>query len=130
MPASAFDPAAAETIFLTEVVRGLAALCPAELVDADLTLPLGLSAWLQRASIGLPDAYDAMLRLRAAVVDASGLDRATEPVPLRVADPRAAVRNLGAYLYGLVARGARHAGTPPVELAERVLGVLVPGTAP
>lgn len=108
---------------MTEVVRGLASLRGAD-DPADLTIPLGLSAWIIRASIGLPDAYEAMMRVRDTLLETSGIDRRTEPVPLRVADPKAALRSLGSYLYGLVGRAARHAGLAPVELAERAVGAL------
>lgn len=97
---------------------------PEELEAGDLTLPLGLSAWIVRAAIGLPDAYDALLRLRRALLVASGLDLRSEPVPLRVGDQRIALRSLGAYLFGLVGRAARHAGMTPVELAEVTLAEL------
>lgn len=129
MRSVASDPARSEEAFVSEVVRGMAALnpeapTPEELESGDLTLPLGLSAWIVRAAIGLPDAYDALLRLRRALLDASGLDLRSEPVPLRVGDQRIALRSLGAYLFGLVGRAARHAGMTPVELAEVTLAAL------
>ena len=107
----------------------MAALCggdarTAEEQPGDLAVPLGLSAWIVRAAIGLPDAYDALLRLRAVVVAEAGMDLRSEPVPLRVAESRAALRSLGAYLYGLMNRAARHSGCTPVELAEDVLDAL------
>lgn len=124
----AYDQGSAELAFLGEVVRGLAVLrgeaerqAAGRHTKDDLSIPLGLSAWIVRAAMDLPDAYDALLRLRRAVVEAAGLDRLREPVPLRVADPRAALRSLGAYLYDLVGRAARHAGVSPVEVAERTL---------
>lgn len=114
---------------MAEVVRGLATLRgdePSEpLAPGDLAIPLGLSAWIVRASVDLPDAFDALLRVRAEVMAVSGLDRVSEPVPLRVGDPRAALRSLGAYLYDLVGRAARRAQVSPVELAERTLQRLV-----
>jgi hypothetical protein len=91
------------------------------MAPGDLSIPLGLSAWIVRASVDLPDAFEALLRLRTGVLAVSGIDRATEPVPLRVGDPRAALRSLGSYLYDLVGRAARHARLTPVELAERTL---------
>lgn len=110
---------------MAEVVRGLATLRgdePGEpLGPGDLAIPLGLSAWIVRASVDLPDAFDALLRVRAEVLAVSGLDRVSEPVPLRVGDPRAALRSLGSYLYDLVGRAARYVQLSPVELAERVL---------
>ncbi len=125
----AFDPELAERSFVAEVVRGMATLrqCaarPAGHTGDDLTLPLGLSAWIVRGAMDLPDAYDALLGLRSAVVEAAGLERASEPVPMRLADPRAALRNLGAYLYELLGRAARHAGVSEIELSERTLELL------
>jgi hypothetical protein len=125
VPDVAIDPVLAEQRFVAEVVRGLATLRGDErrehMAPGDLSIPLGLSAWIVRASVALPDAYEALLRLRTEVLAVSGLDRVTEPVPLRVGDPRAALRNLGSYLYDLVGRAARHARLSPVELAERTL---------
>ncbi|MHB8681595.1 MAG: hypothetical protein ACYDA2_05825 [Acidimicrobiales bacterium] len=126
MPDVALEQGEAETVFVTEVLRGMAALTrpgdpPA---GGDLTIPLGLSAWIVRASIGLPDAYDAMLRLRSALLEASGLDRISEPVPMRFAEPQAALKSLGAYLFGLVDRAARHRGVTAVELAEEALALV------
>jgi len=62
--------------------------------------------------------------VRSAVVEAGGLDMGREPVPLRVHDPRVALRNLGSYLYDLVGRSARQAGMTRVDLAERTLELL------
>lgn len=114
---------------MAEVVRGMAALRdgdsgPRRHTGDDLSIPLGLSAWIVRAAVDLPSAYDSLLSLRQVVVAAAGLDRRSEPVPLRLPDPRAALRSLGAYLYDLVGRGARHAGMEPTELAERTLALL------
>ena len=128
VPDAAIDPVLAERTFVAEVVRGLATLRGEEAYEppspVDLAIPLGLSAWIVRASVDLPDAFDALLRVRAEVLAVSGLDRASEPVPLRVGDPRAALRSLGSYLYDLVGRAARHLGVSPVEVAERTLELL------
>ena len=124
VPNVATDPAAAEQAFLEEVLRGMASLCSDDAAGptpGDLTLPLGMSAWIVRAAIGLPDAHEALMRLRSALVSASGLELRQEPVPLRVADPKTAICTLAEYLFGLVRRAARHAGRTPVELAESVL---------
>ncbi len=119
----------AELSFVAEVVRGMATLRgegePEEAEQAgDLAIPLGLSAWIVRAALDLPHAYEALMRLRRQVLFASGLDMASEPVPLRVGDPRVALWSLGSYLYDLVGRAARHAEVTPVELAERTLALL------
>lgn len=122
----AVDRVLAEQAFLSEVARGMAALrtapgAPDRHTEDDLSVPFGLSAWIVRAAVDLPDAYEALLRLRSAVVEASGLDAGSEPVPMRLHDPRAALRNLGAYLYELLGRAARHAGLTEIDLCERTL---------
>ena len=126
------DPAFAERVFVAEVVRGMAALRgedagPRRHTKDDLSIPLGLSAWIVRAAMDLPTAYDSLLTVRRALVTAAGLDVRSEPVPLRLSDPRAALRSLGVYLYELVGRASRHAGVEPTELAERTLGLLDEG---
>src|SRR5579863_2532107 len=97
------DPAQAERSFVTEVVRGMAAMCESDTAPdearGDLTIPLGLSAWIVRSAVGLPDAYDLLLGLRRALLTVSGLDLRSEPVPLRVGEPRTALRSMGAYLF-------------------------------
>ena len=117
------EPVVSEAAFVSEVMRGLATLWihggPAE--EEDLSVPLGLSAWIVRAGIGLPDACDALLDLRSALLEVSGLDRRTEPVPLAFGDPRLALRTVGGYLFGLVGRAAAHSGMHPVALAEAAL---------
>ncbi len=128
----AVDPLVVEQGFLREVVCGLAALHtasagPVHDTEDDLSVPLGLSAWIVRAAVDLPDAYDALLRLRRALVDASGLEGRREPVPMRLRDPRAALRNLGAYLYELLGRAARHAGLSEIEISEAALSYMDDG---
>ncbi|HMK62244.1 MAG TPA: hypothetical protein VK386_01385 [Acidimicrobiales bacterium] len=132
MADAALDPALAERAFVAEVVRGMAALRaaadgPRPHTEDDLTIPLGLSSWIVRAAMDLPDAYDALLGLRRALVEAAGLHRASEPIPMRLPDPRAALRNLGAYLYELLGRAARHAGLSEIELSERTLTLIAQG---
>ncbi|HUY63680.1 MAG TPA: hypothetical protein VMV14_04105 [Acidimicrobiales bacterium] len=127
MPVAIPDRADAEWQFVSEVARGLAALgdaSPGVEAAEDLTVPLGLSAWIVRASIGLPDAYDALLRLRGGLLRVSGLDLRTEPVPLKVADDQASLRNLGHYLFALMGRASRYESVPAAQLADEVLALL------
>ena len=56
-----------------------------------------------------------MLELRAALLEASGLDERTEPVPLLVADPVAATISLAVYMDGLLQRAARMTATSRVR---------------
>jgi hypothetical protein len=112
--------------FVHEAMRGLAELTPADLVPENLSLPLGLSVWMRRGNIGLAGARRALLVLRGALLAVSGLDESTEPVPLVVADPVAAIMSLAVYLDGLLVRAAAEAALSRAELAERALAALVP----
>lgn len=126
MRETATDPALARRAFAEEVLHGIAALqaadrAPGALEPGELTVPLGLSAWITRAAIGIPDAYHVLSSVRALVIVAADLPPAEEPVPLRVADHVTALQILGTYLFELFGRAARHCGAEPVELAERAL---------
>jgi hypothetical protein len=90
----------------------------------NLTVPLGVSTWIARSDIDLARACDAMLELRSAFLDVSGLDRRSEPVPLLGGDRRTSVLTLAVYLDGLVERGARHARISRRELAEAALDLI------
>jgi len=89
-----------------------------------LSLPFGLSAWMMRYGVGVSDTVDAVLGLRSALLEVSGLDSSSEPVPLRVADPVTFVLNLAVYLDGLVSRAARALGVTRGEAADAALGLL------
>ena len=94
--------------FAREAMLGLADLEPEDLSPGNLTVPLGLSLWMRRGRIRVETARDAMLQLRAALLEVSGLDERTEPVPLLVADPVAAVISLATYMDGLLQPGGPH----------------------
>ncbi len=104
--------------------RGIASLEPTDLVEGNLTLPLGLSAWMRLAGLDLAEARDVLLILRSRLLETSGLDRASEPVPLLAGDERTAVLALAVYLEGLVARASRRAGTSREQSAELALAAL------
>ena len=72
------------------VLVGLAELGPVDPTSGDLSLELGLSVWMRRSGISLEEARRALLALREHVIEACGLDPATEPVPFvgPVAPPR------------------------------------------
>lgn len=111
--------------FVTEAVHGLATLDPEDLVPGNLTVALGLSLWMRRAGIGSRRARSALLTLRHALLEASGLDERTEPVPLVVADPGAAAISLAVYLEGLLRRAAATTHMARTEMAERAAALLV-----
>ncbi|HXP33685.1 MAG TPA: hypothetical protein VN820_06675 [Acidimicrobiales bacterium] len=111
--------------FAHEVLLGLADLESGDLDHGNLTLALGLSLWMRRGRIGVDAARDALLDLRAALVRASGLDERTEPVPLLLADPVAAIVSLARYMDGLLHRAARTAATSRLDMARRALALVV-----
>jgi len=110
--------------FVRDAAVGLATLDPEDLGRGNLTLPLLLSVWMRRAEVGVEDARDALLELRSALVEASGLDRRTEPVPLCVADPAAAVLSLARYTEGLLGRASEAARTSRLEVARRAVALV------
>ena len=58
--------------FAHEAMLGLADLEPEDLTQGNLTVPLGLSLWMQRGRIRVETARDAMLELRAALLRRRG----------------------------------------------------------
>ena len=91
---------------------------------ASLSLSFGLSAWMKRFGLGLDETVDTILSLRTALLSVSGLDAASEPVPLRVADRVILVLNLAVYLEGLLGRAARALGVSPGEAADAAVELL------
>jgi hypothetical protein len=116
------------TDFARQVLRGVSAIESPRLGQSDLCLELGLSLWMRQTGTGLDDAGPAMLAIRSALVLTSGMDLATEPVPLCGVDPRVDVLNLGAYLRQLVVRAAARAQCDAVVMVERVVECLRSGT--
>ena len=106
------------------VLVGLAELGPVEPHSGDLSLELGLSVWMRRSGISLEEARRALLALREDVIEACGLDAATEPVPFVGRSVRLDVVTLISYLGQLLRRGAARAGLSTRALAERVMAEL------
>jgi hypothetical protein len=101
--------------FATTVMHGLLDNGP---FDTELSLELGLSVWLHRSATHPKDARDAMLKLRAAILEVSGLDPHSEPFPLI---GRAVERDLvllASYLGSLVARAASATDCLPETLVD------------
>ena len=107
--------------FTSAVGRGIARLDAEDRRPGSLTLPLGLSLWMQRGGVGVTEAVDAMLVLRRALLEEAGMDRRSEPTPLLAGEPHTAVVGLARYLDDLVARACRAAGRSRVELVEAAL---------
>jgi hypothetical protein len=117
------DPAAV-TEFAAEAARGLAGFEFEDLREGNLSLIFALSAWLRTADISVDDAQAGLLQLRRALMECSGLDKKTEPVPLLAGQPRAALLGLAAYVHGLICRSALHKHTSPCTVVEEALTVL------
>jgi hypothetical protein len=107
--------------FAEQVLRGITKIEPPRMGDSDLSLELGLSLWMRQTHTDIHDVRPAMLTMRTALVDASGIDMAREPLPLWGVDPRLDVLNLASYLRKLVARAAAQAQCDFVAIVERAL---------
>jgi hypothetical protein len=107
--------------FSTLVLRGLVEIGHYE---EELCLELGLSYWISRSEMRLDEAVPALLAMRIALVRASGLDLATEPVPFVGVNDRVDVLNLAAYLRGLIVRSATQAARRPAAIVEEALGIM------
>ncbi len=106
------------------LLGGLAELGPVDPFAGDLCLELGLSVWLRRSGTSLLEARDRLSEARQAVLAASGLDPATEPVPLIGRSPRADVITLAAYVGDLLRRAAAAADCSVTLVAERAIAML------
>jgi hypothetical protein len=95
--------AALQSEFAPIAVRGLLEYGP---FDTELSLELGLSVWLHRSATNAMDARSALLDLRVAILDVSGIDPRTEPFPLIGRSAEKDLVNLAGYLGHLVARAA------------------------
>ncbi|MGA2520713.1 MAG: hypothetical protein ABSG81_07850 [Acidimicrobiales bacterium] len=111
--------------FVREALFGLATLDAEDRTPDNLSLPLGLSLWMRRGGVGVMGARAALLALRGALLEASGIDARREPVPLVVADPSTAAISLALYLDGLLERAAATRGVSREDMAERAVALLV-----
>jgi hypothetical protein len=107
--------------FPTLVLRGLVEIGHYE---EELCLELGLSYWISRSDMRLDEAVSALLALRIALIRASGLALATEPVPFVGLSHRVDVLNLAAYLRGLIVRASTEASCSADVIVERALGLM------
>lgn len=111
----------------TLVLRGLSAMGAPCDNEGELLLDLGVSVWISRSGECLQDAVGVMLAMRTALIQASGLHSASEPVPFWGADPRLDLLNLAAYLRGLIGRAAREAQCGRDAIVEQALQLLGEG---
>ncbi len=114
----------ASQAFGPAVLAGLADLGPVDQASGDLSLELGLSVWMRTSGTSLEEARRALLTLRVHIIEACGLDQASEPVPFVGRSPRLDVVTLISYLGSLLRRGAGAAGLSARALAERLMAEL------
>jgi hypothetical protein len=103
------------------IAEGLARIEPGDLAPGTLLLSLSVSVLVRRAGADLATARRAMLDVRAAIIEAAGLEARTEPVPLLAGDQRTVVLHLSIYLDTLLDRAASVAGISRSAVIERAL---------
>jgi hypothetical protein len=124
LPESALEHEEAAREFARQAGFGLAGLVPGDLTRGNLTLLFALSAWLRIGGIGTVGACSVLLGLRRALLEVSGLDKVSEPVPLVAGDPHCALVSLSIYLHGLISRSAAHVHEPMATVVEEALDLL------
>jgi hypothetical protein len=98
-----------ETVdFAPAVLMSLPTLVPAGMVQADLALELGLTAYMQMSDTDVHDAIRQMWQIRTAILEAGGMDVSTEPIPFGGSSAQVELLNLALYLGNLVGRAAAH----------------------
>ena len=103
---------------------GLSGYDACDLAAGNLTLIFALSAWTRSSGMGTLGACSSLLRLRAAILEASGLDPVSEPVPLLSGDAPCALISLSIYMHGLICRASVHSGHSRAEIVDADLGEL------
>jgi hypothetical protein len=115
--------------FGTCMIVGLADLGPFPAPGADLSLELGLSAWLFRSGADLEGALAAMYEVRTVLLEVAEMDVTTEPLPFVGRNLERDLVSLASYLDHLLTRAACAAGCDRAALAGRVTALLDPGEA-
>jgi|GEM_PF-3064755 len=100
-----------------EVAAALARATDEVVATSPLVLPLALSLCMERHDAGVEGLIAVMQALRKAVLAESGLDAASEPVPLVAGDPRTAALRLAEHLRALLVRAAQACAAAPDEVA-------------
>ena len=112
------------------LLRGLSILGPADAPGPDIALEMGVSAWMLRAETDVAGVSRLLPALRAAVLDAAGMDATHEPVPFVGRSHRDDVLRSVAYLADLLERAAAAASCSAIEIAERAIDRLPRPPAP
>jgi hypothetical protein len=110
--------------FVGDLARGIVELFDEMPSEDDLRVPLGLSLWMRRHEVGLGGTIEALRRLRRSLLESSGLDAGTEPVPLALGDKRTTVLNFAVYLDALVTRAAEKKRASRSEVTEAALALI------
>ncbi len=108
------------------LLSGLAELGPVDPFSGDLSLELGVSVWLRTSGTPLLEARGRLLHIRELIIEASGLDPATEPVPLVGRSPRSDVLHLVGYVGDLLRRAAAASDRSVQAVARLVIAALPP----
>ena len=108
--------------FAPSVLQNIDVLLPSGVSGADLACELGLSAWLRLTDTTIEDAPGHLWAGREAILEAGGMDTATEPIPMGARSPRLAVLNLVAYLGDLLDRAAARLGCDRQAVIAEALG--------
>ncbi len=103
---------------------GLTEFVPEDLLGGNLSLVFALSAWLRMNDIDISEGCAILFGLRRALVEVSGLDASSEPIPLMAGDSRTALVGLGAYMHGLIRRAAARARRPAQLVVEEAVALL------
>jgi hypothetical protein len=103
---------------------GLTEFSPEDLSGGNLSLVFALSAWLRLNDLDISEGCAALFGLRRALVEVSGLDASSEPIPLMAGDSRTGLVGLGAYMHGLIRRAAAQARRPAQLVVEEAVTLL------
>lgn len=110
--------------FAYEAALGLAEFTSEDLAAGNLTLVFALSAWLRTSRIGVVHACSSLLALRVALLEVSGLEKASEPIPLLAGDPKSSLTTLAFCVHGLVHRAVAHTERTAEVLVEEAIELL------
>jgi hypothetical protein len=111
-----------ETVdFAPAVLLSLPVLVPSGMVQADLALELGLTAYMEMSGTELEDAVGQMWEIRTALLEAGDLDAAIEPIPFGGSSKRLDLLNLALYLGNLVDRAAAHQNCDSTTIVARAM---------
>jgi hypothetical protein len=111
-----------ETVdFAPAVLMSLPSLVPAGMMQADLALELGLTAYMQLSDTDVNEAIRQMWHIRTAILEAGEMDVVIEPIPFGGSSEQLDLLNLALYLGNLVERAAAHQDCDSVTIVARAM---------